>query len=277
MNSNPLQKYFRQPKLYVSLPSKGAYLEPDILKGSAEDMPVFAMTCMDEILLKTPDALFNGESTAKVIQSCCPHITDGWKISAIDLDSLLIAIRIATYGENMGVEANCPHCEHLNEYDIDLVKWLDTINAWKFKPEVDISPLTIHVRPYTYKELSQTSLKTLEHQRIFNVINNEEMSDEDKIERFGKSFVKLTELTVDIIAGCVAMISTPDGNVTDQEQIQEFIRNSPKDVFDKISEHINDMKKNIELPTQHVACNECGKEFDMPVTMDQSNFFAVRS
>ena len=137
--------------------------------------------------------------------------------------------------------------------------------------------MTIHVRPYTYKELSQTSLKTLEHQRIFNVINNEQMSDEDKIERFGKSFVKLTELTVDIIAGCVAMISTPDGNVTDQEQIQEFIRNSPRDVFDKISEHINDMKKNIELPIQHVSCNECGKEFDMPVTMDQSNFFAVRS
>jgi 5,10-methenyltetrahydromethanopterin hydrogenase len=73
------------------------------------------------------------------------------------------------------------------------------------------------------------------------------------------------------------MISTPDGDVTDQEQIQEFIRNSPKDVFDKISEHINDMKKNIELPTQHVACNECTKEFDMPVTMDQSNFFAARS
>ena len=62
-----------------------------------------------------------------------------------------------------------------------------------------------------------------------------------------------------------------------QEQIQEFIRNSPRDVFDMVSNHITDMKSKIELPTQHVACNECLKEFDMPVTMDQSNFFAVRS
>ena len=37
------------------------------------------------------------------------------------------------------------------------------------------------------------------------------------------------------------------------------------------------MKQNIELPVQHVACNSCSKEFDMPVTMDQSNFFGVGS
>ena len=275
---NPLSQWFRQPKIFVKLPSQGEYYPAGALdKSTTGEYPVYAMTAKDELMFKTPDALLSGQSTVEVIKSCIPAIQDPWSMPSLDIDAGLIAIRIATYGENMGVEANCPHCEHLNEYDIDLVKWLDTINAWQFKPEVEIDPLTIHVRPYTYKELSQTSLKTLEHQRIFNVINNEEMSDEDKIEKFGKSFVKLTELTVDIIAGCVAMISTPDGNVTDQEQIQEFIRNSPRDVFDKISEHINDMKKNIELPVQHVSCNECEKEFDMPVTMDQSNFFAVRS
>jgi hypothetical protein len=275
---NPLSQWFRQPKIFVKLPSQGEYYPAGALdKSTTGEYPVYAMTAKDELMFKTPDALLSGQSTVEVIKSCIPAIQDPWSMPSLDIDAGLIAIRIATYGENMGVEANCPHCEHLNEYDIDLVKWLDTINAWQFKPEVEIAPLTIHVRPYTYKELSQTSLKTLEHQRIFNVINNEEMSDEDKIERFGKSFVKLTELTVDIIAGCVAMISTPDGDVSDQEQIQEFIRNSPRDVFDKISEHINDMKKNIELPVQHVACNECEKEFDMPVTMDQSNFFAVRS
>jgi hypothetical protein len=196
---------------------------------------------------------------------------------SLDIDAALIAIRVATYGENMGVEANCPHCGVENDYDIDLVHWLDRINGWQFSPEVDLAPLTIIVRPYTYRELSQTSLKTLEHQRIFNVINSEELSDEQKIEKFGNSFVKLTSLTVDIIAGCVAKIITPDGEVTDLDHIKEFISNSPKDVFDKISNHVNEMKKNIELPVQHVVCSSCSKEFDMPVTMDQSNFFGVGS
>jgi hypothetical protein len=276
--SNPLSQWFRQPKIFVKLPSQGNYYPTGSLdKSSTGEYPVYAMTAKDELMFKTPDALLSGQSTVEVIKSCIPAIQDPWNMPSLDIDAALIAIRVATYGENMGVEANCPHCGVENDYDIDLVHWLDRINGWQFSPEVDLAPLTIIVRPYTYRELSQTSLKTLEHQRIFNVINSEELSDEQKIEKFGNSFVKLTSLTVDIIAGCVAKIITPDGEVTDLDHIKEFISNSPKDVFDKISNHVNEMKKNIELPVQHVACSSCTKEFDMPVTMDQSNFFGVGS
>ena len=276
--SNPLSQWFRQPKIFVKLPSQGNYYPTGALdKSSTGEYPVYAMTAKDELMFKTPDALLSGQSTVEVIKSCIPAIQDPWNMPSLDIDAALIAIRVATYGENMGVEANCPHCGVENDYDIDLVHWLDRINGWQFSPEIDLAPLTIIVRPYTYRELSQTSLKTLEHQRIFNVINSEELSDEQKIEKFGNSFVKLTSLTVDIIAGCVAKIITPDGEVTDLDHIKEFISNSPKDVFDKISNHVNEMKKNIELPVQHVACSSCTKEFDMPVTMDQSNFFGVGS
>ena len=276
--ANPLANYFRQPKMYMRLPSHGQFYPEGALDASEiDEYPVYAMTAKDELMFKTPDALLSGQSTVEVIKSCIPAIQDPWNMPSLDIDAALIAIRVATYGENMGVEANCPHCGVENDYDIDLVHWLDRINGWQFSPEIDLAPLTIIVRPYTYRELSQTSLKTLEHQRIFNVINSEELSDEQKIEKFGNSFVKLTSLTVDIIAGCVAKIITPDGEVTDLDHIKEFISNSPKDVFDKISNHVNEMKKNIELPVQHVACSSCKKEFDMPVTMDQSNFFGVGS
>ena len=276
--SNPLSQWFRQPKIFVKLPSGGTYYAQGALdKSSTGEYPVYAMTAKDELMFKTPDALLSGQSTVEVIQSCIPAIQDAWLMPSLDIDAALIAIRVATYGENMAVAANCPHCNAENDYDINLVNWLEHINSWKFAPDVDLTPLTIVVRPYTYRELSQTSLKTLEHQRIFNVINNEELSDEQKIEKFGNSFVKLTSLTVDIIAGCVEKIITPDGEVTDLDHIKEFVANSPKDVFDKISAHVNEMKKNIELPIQHVACNSCTKEFDMPVTMDQSNFFGVGS
>ena len=275
---NPLSQWFRQPKIFVKLPSNGNYYPEGALdKSTTGEYPVYAMTAKDELMFKTPDALLSGQSTVEVIKSCIPAIHDPWHMPSLDIDASLIAIRIATYGSTMGVEANCPHCNAENDYDIDLVHWLETINGFNFDPAIKLEPLVIYVRPYTYRELSQTSLKTLEHQRIFNVINNEQMSDEEKIDRFGKSFVKLTELTVDVIAGCVEKVETPDGVVTDQEQIQDFIRNAPKDIFDMISKHVTEMKKNIELPVQHVSCNDCHKEFDMPVSMDQSNFFAVGS
>jgi len=70
MVQNPLQQYFRQPKIWVGLPSNGVYSESGTFDGDVSNMPIFGMTGMDEIILKTPDALITGESTIKIIQSC---------------------------------------------------------------------------------------------------------------------------------------------------------------------------------------------------------------
>jgi hypothetical protein len=117
----------------------------------------------------------------------------------------------------------------------------------------------------------------MEQQRIFQIINDDTISDESKLEKFGVSFVKLTELTVDVIASCISKIETPDGETSDPEQIKEFINNTSKDIFDKISERINGIKKEIEFKPLDAKCTSCDEEFSMPITIDQSNFFAVRS
>ena len=67
------------------------------------EIGIFPMTARDELVLKTPDALLNGASTVEVINSCVPAITDAWEIPSVDMDALLIGIRIATYGENMDI------------------------------------------------------------------------------------------------------------------------------------------------------------------------------
>ena len=275
---NPLANYFRQPKIFIKLPSEGNWYPPGALdKSTTGEYPIYAMTAKDELMFKTPDALLSGQSTVEVIKSCVPSIKDPWNMPSLDVDASLIAIRIATYGETMEVSTNCPHCSAENDYDINLVEWLTNITGFKYDPEIKIEELVVHIRPYTYRELSQTSIKTLEQQRIFTLINDENMSDEDKLKKFGESFVKLTELTVDIVAGCISKIDFPEGSVEDPEHIKEFVNNAPKNIFDTLANHIQDMKKKIEIPVQHVSCNSCNEEFDMPITMDQSNFFAARS
>jgi hypothetical protein len=177
----------------------------------------------------------------------------------------------------MEVSTNCPSCNAENDYEINLNSWLEKLNQFQFEPNVLIDPLTVYVRPYTYLEMTQTSLKSLEQQRIFGVINDETLSDEEKLDKFGKSFSKLTELTVDVIAQCVVQIETPEGIETDIVEIKNFIHNAPKEIFNAISDHVQALKSRIDIPPQEVKCNSCETEFLMPVTMDQSNFFAVRS
>jgi hypothetical protein len=275
---NPLSQWFRQPKIYIRLPSKGEFYPNGALDKSANDeYAVYAMTAKDELMFKTPDALLSGQTTVEVIKSCIPSILNPWAMPSLDLDASLIAIRIATYGEGMDVSADCPFCNHENDYEINLVNWLEKVSGFNFETEINIDPLTIHIRPYTYKEITEASLKTFEQQRIIAIVNDENLSDELKIEKFSESFVKLTELTVDTMAKCIWKISTPAGDVTNLEDILEFIQNSPKDVFQRISDHISTLKDKVALGEQEVSCKECEKEFNMPIELDQSSFFGNRS
>ena len=275
---NPLASFYRQPKIYVRLPSKGEFYTPGSLDVSENgEYPVYAMTAKDELLFKTPDALLNGTSTVELIKSCIPAILNPWVMPNIDLDFALIAIRIATYGDKMEVGANCPHCNADNSYDMDLTAWFDVFNQFVYEKDIPIDQLTVHVRPYTYKEVTKTALKSMEQQRIFQVINDDSLSDEQKLEKFGASFLKLTELTVDIIADCITSIDAPDGSVTDKDMIKDFIANCSKDVFQRIQDHVVQMKERIEFKAQSVTCGECDQQFSLPITMDQSNFFAVKS
>ncbi len=274
---NPLAQWYRQPKLYVKLPSKGKFYPNGTLDVSSnEEYAVYSMTAKDELMFKTPDALLSGQSTVELIKSCIPAIHDPWKMPSIDLDLCLVAIRLATYGEKMEVSTSCPHCKAENDYDVNLQHWLGVYDGYDFVDSVDVDTLKVHIRPYTYQELTKTSIKTLEEQRVFNIINDDNMSDEEKLDRFGKSFVKLTELTVDLIAGCITRIEAPEGVVEDSKTITDFINNAPKEIFQQIADHVKGLKEQIEYKPL-VKCNECTKDFDLPITMDQSNFFAVRS
>lgn len=272
MNSNPLQKYFRQPKLYVSLPSKGAYLEPDVLKSSAEDMPVFAMTGMDEILLKTPDALFNGESTAKVIQSCCPHIADGWKISAIDLDSLLIAIRIATYGNIMEIEHTCANCGTDNEYDVDLGTLNNHFLDIAFNDTIVIGEITIKVRPLTYREMTNFNLENYTLQKkLMQAAQNFEDTENQKL--VNQLYGEIAGLQNKVFIQSIESVIVPDGKVDNPEFIQEWIKNSEIELFEKIKQHIDENRKLWRLQPVAVECAVCNTKANLEITMDQANFF----
>lgn len=276
--SNPLAQYFRQPKIFIKLPSKGQFYSPGSLDYSQTgEYPVYAMTAKDELMFKTPDALMNGQATVEVIKSCIPAIKDPWQMPSIDLDAVLIAIRIASYGENMDINAYCPECNFENQYSMHLVQFLEEINQFTYERSIDVDGLIVNIRPYTYREVSKAALKTLEQQKIFAIVNNDDMSDEEKIEKFGDSFVKLTQLTVDVVVGCIESIETPDGVVTDLNFIKEFVENAPSDVFNNINERVNSMKEKLSLKAQHVKCQECNHEWDVEVTMDQTNFFGQGS
>ena len=283
---NPLRKFFRQAKIHIPLPSKGLfYPEGSIDYPETGEVPVFAMTAKDELTMKTPDALLNGQATVDLIKSCVPAIKDPWKMPTLDLDALLIAIRIATYGEKMEITTSVPGlvdstgATEKRKFDVDLKKVLAKLVSAVYVSEVQMRELVVHTRPLSYKEFTTTSLKTFEEQRIFSIVNDDNMDDEEKLEKFNKSFIKLTDLTISTMNKSIYKIQIGDTEVTNEKHIQEFMNNSDKEFYKFITDHLDSQRKAFAIePLKAIASDEdiargAPKEWEIPITFDQSNFF----
>ena len=69
-NTNPLADFYRNPKLYVALPSGTGHYPADIVEmPEVGELPVYPMTSKDDLLTKNPDALLNGDAVIKLVKS----------------------------------------------------------------------------------------------------------------------------------------------------------------------------------------------------------------
>jgi hypothetical protein len=280
-NTNPLNKYFRQPALYVALPSGTDYPPHVVTPTETGELGIMPMTAKDEIRFKTPDALMNGQGVVDVIQSCCPNIKDAWQIKSYDLDTILIAIRIATYGETMEINFNVPGANENVSHTINLPSLLEQIKSQKIDTEFTLKDgLKIKVRPLTYKDMTATSLQTFQQQKMYGAIQDSQLSDEEKATRFNDAFAKLTELNSSILLKNIAGVMMTDGTeVTDPAQIREFVDNANAALINEIEERVMALRSQGAVrPLKLKATEDQIKKgapatYEVPVTFDTANFF----
>jgi hypothetical protein len=279
---NPLVGLMRQPKIFIKLPSGGEYWEP----GSIEipengEFPVYSMTAKDELMLKVPDALMNGQAVVDVIQHCIPNIKNAWKAPNLDLDAILIAIRIATYGEKMTIPLRI-NDEVDNEYTLDLRIVLDGIqNQISWDPVVPINDdITVYVKPLNYKVMTDSALQTFETQKIIQLVSDDAIPEEQKLAAFKESFAKLNQMTIGVINNSVFKIESSQGTTVDQRHIQDFMTNADKTVFDKVKSHIDTLRNNnsirplkITTTPEMRAAGVVEDEIEYPLQFDPTNFF----
>lgn len=270
---NPLKKYYRQPKIYISLPSKGLFYPEGVLNGDYNNVPIFGMTGMDEIFFKTPDALFNGEASSKVIESCCPFIKNARLMPSIDVDTVLIAIRLATYGEMMTVGHKCKNaeCGAESDFEVDLKTMIEYFSSLKYHASIPIGEITVTVKPLNYNELTAFSIENFQLQRRLYQISG--MTEAEQQTHINEIYQQLAEIQVKLFMLSIESVQTPDGVVEDAEMIKEWLQNSDKSMYSTIKEHLEKNKDVWSMPKQHIKCPDCGHEDDIEITLDQSNFF----
>lgn len=270
---NPLQKYFRQPKIYISLPSKGNYYPEESLAGDYTNVPIFAMTGMDELIMKTPDALFNGEATVKLIESCCPYIKNANSVPSLDVDTILASIRIATFGDNIAINHRCTKCESINDYDISAQTIIDHYSSLTFDNKKVLDNMTIFFRPLSYGEMTAFNIDNFTLQKMLTQLNDM-VEYEDRQSQLDQIYQKLAMIQASVFVASIEGIQIEDTMVTDYNDISEWIGNCDKDYYDSIKTHLENNKKVWDMPKSNVICPECNHEELTSVALDQSHFFA---
>lgn len=273
---NPLSKHFRQPALYFKLPSNGRFWASDALDLPVTgEIPVYPMTTADEITLKTPDALMNGSGMVTVIQSCCPSIRNAWKMPSVDVDAILIAIRIASYGQAMEVSSTCPKCEESHDYDIELTSLIAQIKCPNFDSPVEYNGLKFKLKPQEYFAINTNSIITLEQQRIINTVNNSELSDKEQADIVAVSMKKLLDASTDLLVKSTEYIETEDGTrVAEPVFIKEFYNNAESRVTKLLEARLEEISKEGALPLIELTCTGCEHKYKTSLNFDYSRFFA---
>ena len=274
-SNNPLFKHFRQPAIYLKLPSQGKLWPTGALDlPESGDLPVYPMTVKDELVLKTPDALMNGESMAQTIQSCCPAIKDPWSIPLCDLDPILIAIRLASYGNEMDITSSCTECNEKNDNTVDLNQLLDSYPQPQYG-RFSFGKLSVQLKPQYFRHMNIGNLALFEEQRIVQSLASSDLSDEQKNEELKKAVPRIASLTTDNIVHSIEFIETDDKQIVSEEQyIREFIENCDRKTYDKLREIMTTAVDQNKIQPLEIECSSCSKKYQTTLNFETSNFFA---
>ena len=285
-NQNPLKGYFRQTAIYLKLPSQGRWYPPNnVTMNDNFEVGVMPMTAKDELILKTPDALMNGQAVADVIKSCIPDIKDPWGIPSVDMDSILIAIRLATYGDQMSITTSVPNTTIVNEVAVNLSALLDQVGEAHWIEEVALPKgLRACVRPMDYRSRQKVSQKTYEEQRLLRTVTDSTLSETEKVAKYNEIFGTLSSLTVGTMAQMVTKIITDTGEeVVNPIHIQEFVYNMDIETANTIKKHIATLSNAGEAPpvkiktTQEQRDAGGPEEYESKIQFNNSDFFALKS
>ena len=272
MSQNPLSQYFRRPAIYLKLPSNGQGYAPGTIElPPTGDFPIYPMTAIYEITARTPDALFNGTAVAEIVKSCVPNVKDPWAVFSTDLDAILIAIKIASNGNDLEMESECPKCKETGKYGVNLAGMLAGLTSGDYSAELNIHDLYFKFRPLHYREMNEVNIRQFDIQK--SLIAAESEPDNIKIKKNEEALRTITELTIGVLSKTIEYIKTPTGVVTDTGYIADFLRNCDRLTYNKIRDYTTSLKEKTEMPPLDISCVNCSHPYKTKFTLNVTDFF----
>jgi len=275
---NPFLSYGRQIKTWIALPSGTSYYNNKIIDFTETgEVGIRAMTGEDEMILKNPDALLNGEALRSVLLSCVDGLKKPDELLNNDVDALMIAIRHVTYGDSNEYTPICPNCQVKNTFAINIGGFLDDIQHLEPEYTVDLSNgLVVFLKPYTFKDRILTLRMVFEQEKLKKSLD---MDDSDKSLKVMSSAMKtMSDLNLKMMTNAIMRVTDVPKGIdvaqTDSTRADflELLRGLEKSDFAIISEKLTEINKIGITSSVPATCKECNHQWEADIDLNPVNF-----
>ena len=284
MTTNPLQQFFRQPSVYLRLPTNGRWYTGDMVELTDDnELAVYPLTAMNDIMLNTPDAMLNGQALENVIRDCAPGIKNVKKFMLPDLEALFLAIKSASNGGKMDIDRKCAKCNAENTYELNCQHLLDSATSIN---EDDLTirfgdDLVVYVTPYDFEMRQLFMKREFEEEKLFrNITAQGDSIDEiTKASMMAESVERLSKVTFGLVSRSIEKILMVKSNtfVTDRDHINEWLVGITKTQAEMVMEAVDKINKIGIVKNLTITCNSCGHSWEDALSFDPASYFGKRS
>ena len=253
---NPLMEKIRMPGQTYQIPSQGLFYNNGELDDTVEngEVHVYPMTTIDEIVIRTPDMLFSGDSIEQVFRRCIPSVLKPKELFAKDVDFLMVCLRQVSYGEQFEVSHthDCKDAKS-NDYMIMMKQFITNTKQ--------IDPTTI--QQVFHVPLDNGQVVDLLPIKYTNLIKIMQVFEEDITPEMQQ------DRMIDTLS---SIIKTVDG-ISDKPMIEEWLAGIPIKWAKQLSNAIDATTDWGPDFTTKVKCKDCGKQMEITIPMNPVSFF----
>jgi len=277
---NPLSQFYRRPGNYIELPSGGRFYKNPPKLSENNELAVYPMTAKDEMVLKNPDSLLNGEALRYVLSSVAPDIKDVNEMPAPDIDAVLVSMRMASYGDDMRLEVT-HRCAASNGKTQSITVSLGGILSTLKPISEEIGKVTlsngikVELKPYTLEAQSRLLRQQFVTMRQLQALEAKENSTVDqKADVANKGYAALVDLSQETLAQSIMLVTLPDGTqVTNYAHIYDWVKNLDRASNERLDQELKKFGTFGITREVTVKCDYCSEEYKSDMLFDPTNFF----
>ena len=297
------------PPVEISLPTRGIFYPEGILAKDTDPtrIQVGTLGIMDEFKYRDPFMLVSGNAIGYLIKHVCGgQILVPEELCEIDVETILLASRLASYGPNLKLTHRCtlfkekklkegetptdpPEmevCNHENALSIDLHEFIlrygPIEDENRFEVKLPRVGQTVFLKPTPYRTTIEIMRNVMGNRKNLDELNAHQDEFVMNSELFTKyeDLVNLsTELQIQTLLDCIYAVRTRSGVlVEDPKEIMAWIFELPKTDHDVIAKQIHLLTEEFrKISLIKYDCADCGGKNEFSLQMNAEILFLAGS